>query len=102
MNLPQYRGGPLAQLAEHLPFKQRVAGSSPARLIFDSIRYAATASVCHASADATPLGMDPAKKPGTSYAFQVCRALKDGYADWSHSVYLHVRRGSSRALCPRP
>ena len=25
--------GPLAQLVEHLPFKQRVAGSSPARLI---------------------------------------------------------------------
>jgi hypothetical protein len=24
--------GPLAQSAEHLPFKQRVAGSSPARL----------------------------------------------------------------------
>ena len=24
---------PLAQLVEHLPFKQRVAGSSPARLI---------------------------------------------------------------------
>jgi hypothetical protein len=27
---------PLAQLAEHLPFKQRVAGSSPARLTFKS------------------------------------------------------------------
>jgi hypothetical protein len=26
------RLGPLAQLAEHLPFKQGVAGSSPARL----------------------------------------------------------------------
>ena len=26
--------GPLAQLAEHLPFKQGVAGSSPARLTF--------------------------------------------------------------------
>ena len=26
--------GPLAQSAEHLPFKQRVAGSSPARLTF--------------------------------------------------------------------
>jgi hypothetical protein len=29
--------GPLAQSAEHLPFKQRVAGSSPARLITQSI-----------------------------------------------------------------
>ena len=26
-------GGPLAQLVEHLPFKQGVAGSNPARLI---------------------------------------------------------------------
>src|SRR4026209_2774351 len=30
--------GPLAQLAEHLPFKERVAGSSPARLTRNSQR----------------------------------------------------------------
>ena len=37
INLPL---GPLAQSAEHLPFKQRVAGSSPARLtnLFNKLR----------------------------------------------------------------
>ena len=31
--------GPVAQSAEHLPFKQRVPGSSPGRLTLDSISY---------------------------------------------------------------
>jgi hypothetical protein len=30
--------GPLAQLAEHLTFNERVAGSSPARLISNSFQ----------------------------------------------------------------
>ena len=33
LELLQHRSGPLAQLVEHLPFKQGVAGSNPARLI---------------------------------------------------------------------
>ena len=51
--------GPLAQAVEHLPFKQRVAGSSPARLTIDS------------------LGVEVLKAPGRSGALSVVRVMRE-------------------------
>lgn len=37
-----HRVGPVAQSVEHMPFKHRVAGSSPARLTIDTLESIAT------------------------------------------------------------
>src|SRR5439155_11806463 len=75
--------GPLAQVVEQLPFKQRVAGSSPARPILDSL---ITVASYTRGADATPHHRSPLvpvwcrfdRQAGSSRTYRACARERRG------------------------